>query len=672
MIRKKYTLIYSAIIFAITKIISLSLVIMPQHISIWWPPAGVLLATILITEKKDWYKVILTIVPIDILIDTFQDRELIQSIVFSFANFSEAFIAGVLITKFAKGKKFLTSTKTYSIFLLSSCIIAPSISSLIGAYGAYYLGKAPSFFSIYRLWWISAGLGIAYIVPPLVLLESKLFTSKNIIKKEINYFSLVEAITPILIISTLSMLIFIGPDWLMFRPLYISFIIFPLLIFISVKHELRGVTVSSLTFAVSAIFLVSKSEVSDIISKVNEVYILQSYLIVIIVSSYILAIFSRNIREKLLNIERQKQIADCANQSRSNFLARLDHEIKTPVGILLSFSELLKTNKTSDIRQQSNIILRATNNLLLTIGKLIDLSKLEANQLIENKTVFNFPDLIKEVTESLIEKANSTSITLDLKKPHMDTPIVKGDRKIIGQIIFELIDNAIKFSNKNGNVTITTELETDNLAVTVKDRGIGINKKDHDIIFQSFTQNEKFIGRTKEGIGVGLTLVSKLIKIINGKILIDSEVEKGTTFTVKLPLNYLPPINNLQSEINNKISILHIDDSEDILAVIDIFLSDCHNIDSSLSGIDGLNMFKSKKYDLVILDIQMPVMNGFELASKIRKWEVENNKIKTPILALSAHALREDIEQAKSVGCNMYMSKPVTKKQLLDIIISMT
>ena len=381
-----------------------------------------------------------------------------------------------------------------------------------------------------------------------------------------------------------------------------------------------------------------------------------------------------------------KAAAESASRTKSDFLASMSHEIRTPMNAIMGIADLLaKTALTPEQDKFVQIFRRAGDNLLNLINDILDLSKVEAAQLELEQTGFSLADHLDKVIEMVAGKALEKGLTLvcDIA-PGVPNDLI-GDPTRLRQVLLNLLGNAIKFT-ENGKVSLNVTSDH-NAAVptalrfTVSDTGIGIAPEKLARVFERFTQADSSTTRRFGGSGLGLTISRRLVELMGGRIWVESGLAKGSTFAFAVPFEIWsavgrPLIVLVGAEAGNQLPPLRIlmaEDSPDNCTIAMAYLEDTpHAVDIAENGAIALERFKSGNYDLVLMDRQMPVMDGLAATRAIRAWEHLTHKAPTPIIALTASALKGDREKCMAAGCSAFLTKPIRQDVLLRAIAENT
>jgi PAS domain S-box-containing protein len=378
-------------------------------------------------------------------------------------------------------------------------------------------------------------------------------------------------------------------------------------------------------------------------------------------------------------IEIQNKLSK-ANDAKSIFLANMSHELRTPMTAVLGYTDLMLEDAllADSSKEHCEKIKYATSSLLNIMNEILDMSKLDSGKLVLEYMNLNFPEFIKEAVSvfenKLLNNAIQWQLTID-----SDIPAdIYSDPTRLKQVLFNLIGNAKKFTTE-GSISInckkvTDEAGDDYIKVSIKDTGIGINEVTKDKIFESFCQADSSTSRKYSGTGLGLPISKKIIELLGGKIDVHGEVDKGSTFWFTIPLveakkdkNSLKNLTFGSFKAIRTLNILFAEDNPiNQMLAKKVIVNYGHQLDRVENGQLAINAHLENDYDLILMDIRMPEMDGIEATKQIRA--IKGDKSHIPIIALTADAMKESLDTYLAVGMNAYSSKPFDWPKLLIII----
>jgi CheY-like chemotaxis protein/nitrogen-specific signal transduction histidine kinase len=378
-----------------------------------------------------------------------------------------------------------------------------------------------------------------------------------------------------------------------------------------------------------------------------------------------------------------KECAVASSNAKSEFIANMSHEIRTPLTAILGFSELLASPTTSQAERKRYVDIIKTNgqHLSTLISDILDLSKVEAGQLIIQIEKTPLAPVLEEIKNALGVLADKKGLCINIRNQCVLPKFIETDVIRFKQILMNLVANAIKFT-KDGEIEICLNLDESNwprrsLLVQISDTGVGIAEDRISKLFEAFYQGDASITRTYGGTGIGLALSKRLAKLLGGDVyLIQSVLGQGTTFGITIDIgevtaeslipteNVLFPSEKSCEGALNGVKVLLVEDSEDIQKLIGTFLRVFGaTVDVAVNGELGVEKALTNIYDVVVMDIQMPVLDGFSAMDRLKASSYDK-----PVLALTAHAAKEHQKKCLERGFRTYVSKPIDPACLIQAI----
>ena len=384
--------------------------------------------------------------------------------------------------------------------------------------------------------------------------------------------------------------------------------------------------------------------------------------------------------------EEAKAQADAANRSKSDFLANMSHEIRTPINAVLGMNEMILRESTNEnVRTYAHNVDSAGKNLLAIINDILDFSKIEAGRMELVEAPYSLSSVLNDVCNMVSFRAGSKhlafAVTVDENMPDR----YRGDEVRVRQIITNLLNNAVKYTEQ-GTVSLDVRFEEPCLVVSVKDTGIGIREEDRKKLFSKFERVDLEHTNTIEGTGLGLAITGNLLSLMQGKITVESEYGKGSTFTAQIPQEVLSsePVGDFQEKLQQAIRdgqtyheafrapgarVLVVDDTEMNLVVMEGLLKQTMVLlELASSGAQALKLAQDTRYDLILMDQRMPEMDGTQTLQNIRKQEGGANR-STPVICLTADAVQGARDRYLKEGFTDYLSKPVEGRALEQTLI---
>ncbi len=392
-----------------------------------------------------------------------------------------------------------------------------------------------------------------------------------------------------------------------------------------------------------------------------------------------------SLKEYESRLEESKNLAEKANAAKTEFLAHMSHEIRTPLTSISGVAEILMSQKeafTDRHQQLVNVLSYSTQNLKELINDILDFSKIESGQMELEKKPFALAELFQEVISVMTVRAHEKGLKFSFLYDDVKDMRILGDRVRVRQILVNLIGNALKFTHQGSvdvHVRRIDEEGVPYMQIQVADTGIGIDKDHFELVFERFRQADASVSRKYGGSGLGLPISRSLAESMGGSITLDSEMEKGSVFTVTVPLHLvvdepkveaLTPskgvLHQLKVGRDGRHRVLLVEDYEGNIVVISYILEalGC-DFEVARTGLQAVNAWKERAPDLILMDVQMPEMDGLTATRQIRNMEQEQGLPRTPIIGMTAHAFVEDKDKCVKAGMDSYLAKPIAENDLV-------
>lgn len=367
-----------------------------------------------------------------------------------------------------------------------------------------------------------------------------------------------------------------------------------------------------------------------------------------------------------------------SNRRRDEFMANMSHELRTPLNAVIGLAHILSKSERLNPREQQcvSMIRQSGDTLLALINNLLDFSKAETGSIQLETIEFSLPETVEKCVMMMDAEIRAKGLAFQLSYNGPLREYYVGDPLRLQQILTNLLANAVKFTDK-GQIEVTVNLKSENaehscLALSVADTGVGIAPDKIDVIFDKFIQADASVARSHGGSGLGLSICKALAEVMGGKISVQSTPGLGSTFTVELCLTHSGRDDRMNIEAGHddvRRNVLVVEDFEPNVLVVSSVLDELgYSYDVATNGMEGFRRVERGAYDLILMDVQMPGMDGFESTRRIRQMESERGGHRTPIVAMTAHVFDRDKHKCLEAGMDDFIPKPFDPKQLESVL----
>ena len=638
--------------------LGLTLAFIAEQVTVVWPPTGIALSAALLLGYRIWPAITIGA----FIANVTTNAPVLASLGIATGNTLEALAGAYLLNRIVGFCFSMERFRDILGLILFGAITSTTVSATIGVTSLCLTGMQPwqKFGSLWGVWFLGDGMGVV-IVAPVILTLAAAQSRRRIQARGLSEFVAFMAILTVFAIFLFRQGSLLGPQY---HPP--DYAIFPFLIWAALRFGVCGTAITVFLTATVAILATVNGHGPFSAGGVNENLIsLQLFMFVAAVTSLLMAVSetNRKIAEDLLRD---------ANRRKDEFLAMLAHELRNPLAPIRNAVEVIRASKgdTGRLNWACNVMVRQIQHMSRLIDDLLDVSRITRGQIQLSPEPTDLNDLLKRALDSAREIISSKRLRLEADFFPGPVPI-SADVTRMEQVISNLLNNAVKFTPHGGTVSVQAVRDNDWAVLRVRDTGRGITPDLLPRIFDLFTQGDRSLDRSEGGLGIGLTLVENLVRMHSGSIEARSEgAGLGSEFIVRLPIVATVPASNGETVAaaipGQSKRILIIEDNVDAADTLAMMLQTMgHEAHAAYDGPSGLKDFAQWRPSIVLLDIGLPGMDGFEVAQRLRASSPKNH---LKIIALSGYGSDSDRERSRNAGFDHHLVKPVNSDALEKVL----
>ena len=661
----KTHLLFAAAVVFLTAYVGIIYTRETGRVAIIWPADAFMLAAVLRAPRERWIPLIFAGYVGNVLADWLAADPFWLAVVLSGCNTLEICVAVALVIRFIGPSLELPLASNLAKFTVICGAVAPMVSASAASL-TLHLAIGVDMLPVFQTWYFADSLGVLTIAPLLMMLRTDEW------REIINPIAILETFAILALVTIVSLIVFTQPTSALI------FLIFPFLILAAFRLRFVGAALAMALVACISIPLTiaEQGPFASMTSMTTSqhVIMLQVFLAITVFTILPIAAALTGRRRLERDALTAREFAERANAAKSAFLANMSHELRTPMtGILGMCDLLLATKQTPEQKAVTDTLERSARSFLEMLNDLLDLAKIEAGRMSLDNRDFRFSEVMKDALEFFAPAMSQKGLEFSVEWAPLDHDVLKGDAKRLRQILFNLIGNALKFTEK-GSVTVRRRQHQEKdgtivCIVEVTDTGIGIPEDVRGRLFRPFEQLDNSGARRFGGTGLGLNISKQLVEAMNGAIDVDSSQGLGSTFAFTIRLSEgkaeeiehrfaLTPARSGEVLKDLKLSILLVEDNPTTQFLMTQILKLWgQSITVAANGEQALQQVGQHHFDIILMDMQMPVMDGPEAVRRIRNSAGPSSK--TPIIAFTADAIPENRNRYLGSGCDAVVTKPI-------------